>query len=137
MRWFGKKHSVPQKGGRLSPEWERFRDRIDSRVRQRLSSFMRHCSARRIVPSAVDDNAFEDYWRYRTETTALASNNTARRFMARAWNSCAAALEGLPLRPLTEPPIKRAEPAWDAFPPGLRSGIDNYFAGLAKHHRSR
>ena len=41
-----------------------------------------------------------------------------------------------PLRRLTEPPLKIAEPAWDAFPEGLRQDIDDYFAGLAKPHRS-
>ena len=108
-----------------------------SRIRDRLYSFMRYCSARGIDPSSVDDEIFDEYWRYRTETTARASNNTARRFMARAWNACAAAIDGWPLRRLTEPPIKaRAEPAWDDFPEGLRRDIDDYFAGLAKPHRS-
>ena len=37
---------------------------------------------------------------------------------------------------LTEPSIKVAEPAWDQFPEGLRRDIDDYFAGLAKPHRS-
>jgi integrase len=42
-----------------------------------------------------------------------------------------------PLRRLTEPPLKvRAEPAWDNFPESLRRDVDNYFAGLAKTHRS-
>jgi integrase len=31
---------------------------------------------------------------------------------------------------------KKAEPAWDDFPAGLRKGVDDYFAGLAKVHRS-
>ena len=45
-------------------------------------------------------------------------------------------IDGWPLRRLSEPPIKKVEPAWDAFPAGLRKGIDDYFAGLAKVHRS-
>ena len=56
--------------------------------------------------------------------------------MARAWNACVAALEGWPLQRLAEPPLKVTEPAWDAFPKGLRKDIDDYFAGLAKPHRS-
>src|SRR5262249_42322093 len=112
LRWFGKEHDVPQRGARLLPEWERFRDRIDNRLRERLYSLMRHCSARRICPSSVNDNIFDEYWRYRTEMTALTSNNTARRFMARAWNASVAVIDGWLLRPLTEPPIKRAEPTW-------------------------
>jgi integrase len=136
LRWFGKEHAVPQRGVRLSAEWARFRDRLDDRIRDRLYSLMRYCSARRIGPSAVDDKIFDEYWRYRAETTALASNNTARRFMARAWNASAAAIDGCSLRQLTEPPVKKTEPAWDQFPEGLRRGLDDYFAGLAKPHRT-
>jgi integrase len=40
------------------------------------------------------------------------------------------------LRRLTEPPLKVTEPVWDAFPKGLRKDIDDYFAGLAKVHRT-
>ena len=137
LRWFGKEHDVPQRGVRLSTEWARFRDRLDDRIRDRLYSLIRYCSARGIGPSSVDDKIFDEYWRYRTETTARASNNTARRFMVRAWNACAAAIDGWPLRRLTEPPLKvRAEPAWEDFPEGLRRDLDDYFAGLAKPHRS-
>jgi integrase len=136
LRWFGKEQGVPQQGARLSTEWARFRDLLDGRARERLYSLIRYCSARRIGPESVDDKIFDGYWRYRTETTARASNNTARRFMARAWNACVGAIDGWSLQRLTEPPIKKAEPAWDDFPEGLRRDVDNYFAGLAKPHRS-
>ena len=56
--------------------------------------------------------------------------------MVRAWNACAAAIDGCSLRRLTEPPLKVAEPAWDDFPEGLRRDLDDYFAGLAKPHRT-
>jgi integrase len=97
---------------------------------------MRYCSARRIAPTSVNDDIFAEYWRYRTNATRMATNNTARRFMVRAWNACAAALDGLSLQPLTEPPVKAAEPAWEKFPAGLRKDIDSYLAGLAKVHRT-
>jgi hypothetical protein len=129
-------HDVPQQGARLSAEWASFRDNMDKPTRARLYSLIRYCSARGVPPSAVNDKIFDDYWRYRTETTALASNNTARRFMARAWNACAATTDTWRLQWLTEPPLKTAEPAWEAFPVGLRKDIDEYFAGLAKVHRS-
>lgn len=111
-------------------------DRLDKPIRQRLYSFVRYCSGRRIGPSSVDEKIFEKYWRYRAETTGLTCGNTARRFMVRAWNACAAAIVGWPLRRLTEPPLKVTEPAWDAFPEGLRRDVDGYFANLAKPHRS-
>jgi hypothetical protein len=136
LRWFGSDHDMPQQGARLSSQWTRFRDGLDKPTRARLYCLIRYSSTRGIAPSSVDDKTFEDYWRYRIETTDRASNNTARRFMARAWNACAAALEGWPLQQLAEPPLKVTEPAWDAFPKGLRKDIDDYFAGLARPHRS-
>jgi integrase len=136
LRWFGKEHDVPQQGARLSPEWAGFRDQLDDRKPDWLYSLMRYCSARGIGPSSVDDKVFDEYWRYRTETTARASNNTARRFMVRAWNACAGAINGCSLRQLTEPPVKKTEPAWDQFPEGLRRGLDDYFTRLAKPHRT-
>ena len=57
--------------------------------------------------------------------------------MIRAWNSCAAATgASRVLQRLTEPPLKTAEPAWEAFPATLPQEIDSYFAGLAKVHRT-
>jgi integrase len=136
LRWHSKAHDLPQYGIRLSAEWARFRDAIDDRMREQLYSLIRYCSARGVAPPAVDDEVFDEYWRYRTETTARASNNTARRFMIRAWNACTAASTCLPLRQLTEPPIKKAEPAWENFTNGLRGDVDDYLATLARPHRS-
>jgi integrase len=56
--------------------------------------------------------------------------------MVRAWNACAAAIDLWPLRRLAEPSIKVAEPAWSAFPERLRTDLDEYFASLARPHRS-
>jgi hypothetical protein len=125
-----------QRGIPLTARWARFGDGLDKRIRDRLYNFMRYCSARGIGPSAVDDTIFDEYWHYRIKTTARASNNTARRFMVRAWNACADAIGDWSLRLLTEPPIKVAEPAWDAFPKRMRTEIEEYLAGLAQVHRT-
>jgi hypothetical protein len=135
LRWFCQEHDMPHRGIRLSVEWVRFGDRLDKSLRDRLYSLMRYCSARGLVPTSVDDTIFDEHWRYRTATTARASNNTARRFMVRAWNAAATIHGGL-LRRLTEPPLKVAEPAWNAFPDGLRKDLDDYFAGLTQVHRT-
>jgi hypothetical protein len=125
LRWFGQEHDMPTRGARLSAEWARFRDAVDKPMRDRLYSLMRYCSARRIGPASVDDKVLAEYWVYRSHATARTSNNTARRFMIRAWNACAATTDFGSLRQLTEPPIKNmAEPAWEAFPEGLRNDID-------------
>jgi integrase len=136
LRWFDKGHTVMQHGVSLSTTWVRFSDCLDKPIRDRLYNLMRYCSARRIDPASLDDLLFDEYWSYRTRTTARASNNTARRFMVRAWNACGAEIDGWSLRRLTEPPLKVTEPVWDAFPKGLRKDIDDYFAGLAKVHRT-
>jgi integrase len=137
LRWFGKEHDVPRRGMPLLASWTTLRDRLDKRLRQRLYNFMRYCSARRIEPESVDDGTLEAYWRYRTETTALASNNFARRSLARTWNACASEVDGWPLHGLTEPPKKiRGSPAWEQFPEGLRAGLENYWDGLTKPRRS-
>ena len=137
LRWFGKEEGVPQHGVRLSAEWARLCDGIEQPHTGAGLQPNTLLLGPGVPPWAVDDKIFDDYWRYRAETTARASNNTARRFMVRAWNACAAAIDGWPLRLLTEPPLKiRAEPAWDQFPEGLRRGLDDYFTRLAKPHRT-
>jgi integrase len=136
LRWFGEEHDVPQRAAPLTPEWARFCGSIDERKRQRLYNFIRYCSSRRIAPPSVDDTIFDEYWRYRAEFSALAVNNTARRFLARAWNDCTASVDGWSLRPLTAPPRKVTKPAWDDFPQGLREDVDKYFASLTRVHRS-
>jgi integrase len=136
LRWFRREEDLPQHGARLSAQWARFGTRLDKPIRNRLYSLMRYCSARGISLVAVDDMIFDEYWRYRSATTARASNNTARRFMVRAWNGCAATNRARSLRRLTEPPTKVTEPAWDKFTEGMRKDLDDYLAGLSEIHRT-
>ncbi len=135
LRWFGKEYDV-QRGVRLSPDWARLYEALDKRAWERVSSLVRYCSARGIGPSEVNDESFAGYWDYRAETTGLATHNTAKRFMVRAWNAFADRTVTRGLQRLMEPPLKKPEPAWEAFPEGLRSDIDKYFAALAKVHRT-
>jgi integrase len=139
LRWFGKEHDVPVRGAPLSAEWARLRDSIDDRGRRaRVYGLMRYCSGRGIRPGSVDDAVLGNYLRYRAETTALASDNTARRSIARTWNTCAGEIKGWPAQLLTEPPVKaKAGPAWEDFPVGLRREIEGYLGGLQEVHRSR
>jgi len=138
LRWFGKEHDVPVRGVPLLPEWATLRDRIEDRgQRARLYGLMRYASGSGIAPSSVDDAILDDYLRYRAETTALAFDNTARRSIARTWNACAGAIQGLPIQRLTEPPVKANEaPAWKDFPQGLRKDMDTYLDRLRTIHRS-
>jgi integrase len=137
LRWFKKEYNVPQHGVRLSPDWKRFYKRFDARLWERVSSLVRYCSARGIRPSEVNNEVFGRYWDYRAETTRLPTHNTKKRFMIRAWNSCAATTDATRvLQRLTEPALKTAEPAWEAFPALLRKEFDSYLDGLSKVHRA-
>ena len=136
LRWFADEYDIPQHGAQLRPDWARFYEAIDKRIWERISNFARFCAGRGIGPSEVNDETFAIYWRYRSETTRLTTYNAAKRLMVRAWNTAAATIQGGPLLQLTEPAIKKVEPAWDAFPIGLRREIDAYFAGLAKVRRT-
>jgi integrase len=72
-----------------------------------------------------------------TCATALASNNTARRAIARAWNACTSAVQGWPAIQLIEPPVKALEgPPWEEFPAGLRNDIEGYLSYLTKFRRT-
>ena len=97
---------------------------------------MRYCSGRTLMPASVDDAVVADYLRYRAETSSLATNSTACRSIARAWNASAGENPDWPAQRLTEPPLKAKEgPTWDEFPEGLRRDIDKYLAGLGKLRR--
>ena len=138
LLWFGNENGVPSRGMALTPDWRGLRQQLtDRRARSLLSSLMRYCSARRIAPAAVDEAVVDGYMRYRAETTALASDDAARRAIARAWNGCVDKIEGWPSRRLVEPAVKGMQgPAWDDFPQGLRTDVEAYLNGLTRIRRS-
>jgi hypothetical protein len=137
LRWFGKEHNVASRGVALSAEWAVLCDSVEDRGRRaRLYGLMRYCSGRTLMPASVDDAVVADYLRYRAETSSLATNGTAHRSIARAWNKSANENPDWRAQRLTEPPLKAKEgPAWDEFPEGLRRDIDKYLAGLGKLRR--
>src|SRR5271169_2279655 len=136
LHWFATTPDLPKRGVRLSSDWLQFRGAVDKYRWERVSSLARYCSARGIGSSDLNDEVFHCYWDFRAETTGLATHNTAKRFMVRAWNAAADTPDSQALHRLTEPPLKTPEPVWEAFPVGLRQEIDSYFAGLAKVHRT-
>ena len=74
---------------------------------------------------------------YRAQTTALATNNKARRAIARAWNA-SRGIEGWPQQTLTEPPLKaKAEwPRWEDFQASLREEVQTHLETLSRPRRS-
>jgi integrase len=138
LRWFGKEHDVPARGIPLAADWAKLCDRIENRgQRARLYGLIRYCSGHGIEPGSVDDTTVGRYLRYRADTTALASNNTAHRSIARTWNACADTIADWPVQRLTEPPMKvKAGPGWENFPEGLRRDIDDCLHGLKRTRRS-
>jgi hypothetical protein len=123
LRWYGNEKGVPSRGMPFGAEWEVLRNKLpDMRSRAVLSSLMRYCSAKEIAPTAVDEAIIDSYMRYRAETTALATDDAARRAIARVWNGCVGVVEGWPANRLVEPPVKpMAGPAWEEFPAGVRT----------------
>jgi site-specific recombinase XerD len=138
LRWFSKEHDVSPRGAPLTPRWATLRDGINDRgYKSRLSGLMRYCSGRGIAPEAVDEAALDDYFAYREQTTFLATNNAARRSVARTWNACVDLHANWPRQKLIEPPLQAAEgPAWEDFPEGLRRDVDEYLAGLQKNRKA-
>jgi site-specific recombinase XerD len=134
LRWFANDHDVPVRGVPLSAEWAKLRDNIQDRgQRARLYGLMRYCSGCGIRPGEVNDTILDAYLSYRAETTALESNDMARRSVARTWNASAGVIDGWPAQRLTEPPIKaKVGPGWEEFPEGLRGDVDAYLRGLSK-----
>ena len=53
LRWFAKQHNIPQHGMVLSSDWVAFRNEIGESARNRLSNFIRYCSARGIEPNGL------------------------------------------------------------------------------------
>jgi hypothetical protein len=119
------------------PAWAALITKIaDANRRKRVSGLIRYCSAAMIAPEHVNEEVLDKYMRYRGETTRLASNNAARRVIARAWNTCRDEIKGWPRQRLIEPPVKRlTETAWESFPERLREEIERYLAGFKKIRR--
>jgi hypothetical protein len=138
LLWFAEEKNVPKMGAALLPAWASLRVRMaDQHRRKRLSGLMRYCSARGIVPGAVDESVVDGYMRYRAETTRLAADGAARRAIARAWNAGLRDIKEWPARRrLIEPPVKplTALP-WDSFPEALQDDIERYLSGLTEIRR--
>ena len=138
LMWFGNEKGMPSRGMPFTTDWDVLRKKLtDTRGRSVLSSLMRYCSAQGIAPAAVDEAVLDRYMRYRGETTALATDTAARRSIARVWNGCVGVVEGWPAQRLVEPAVKpMAGPAWEEFPEGLRTNLDNYLFGLKRIRRT-
>ncbi len=138
LKWFkGEGHGVAR-GVVKTPAWQALWDRLPSRNhygRARLSGLMRYCSAQGVEPCEVSDAVLERYMVYRGEHTRQAANDQARRLVAKAWNDAAGACpQDWPPIVLFEPPPGKAVDTvpWEAFPQGLRDGIEAYLARLTK-----
>jgi integrase len=137
LLWLANEKNLPKVGAPLMRTWAMLRARVSDRNhRKRLSGLIRYCSAKGIAPEAIDESVLDDYMRYRKETTRLATNDAARRSIARAWNACRDEIKEWPVQCLTEPPVKPlTTSAWDSFPEGLRKEIERYLTGFQKIRR--
>ena len=138
LLWLAREKDVPRYGAPLTPPWEALQVQIgNSRIRHRLSSFIRYCSAKQITPVDVDEAVVDCFMDYRRRC-GMRADNAFRRLMARAWNSNVGVVRGWPARPLVEPPAKQqVELVWESFPEGLRRDIDGYLESLTRIRRSQ
>jgi integrase len=137
LTWFAGVKNLPKRGTHLSPVWAAVWAKIsDQSRRKRLSGLIRYASAKAIDPTKLTEKVLDDYMKYRAQTTALASDDAARRRIARAWNAGVDEIAGFPSHHLIAPPVKSLTMIpWEAFPEQLRQDIENYLAGLNKVHR--
>ena len=138
LHWFRGDNQLPLRGAPLTPEWSELRRRLLDRSRlAKLSGLIRYCSMKAIKPDVVSDTVVDNYMRYRAETTALATDNKARRAIARSWNA-SRGLKGWPQQLLTEPPLKTTQewPCLEDFPASLRKEIDTHLASLRQPRRA-
>jgi integrase len=137
LLWFAGLKSLPKRGSVLSPSWASLWAKIPDKFRRdRLSFLIRYASAKGIEPEEIKEEVLDENMRYRAETTALASDDAARRRTVRAWNACVDEVPGWPQQRLIEPPVKPlTKIPWDAFKEGLRAGIEHYLAGFTKMRR--
>ena len=138
LLWLAREKDVPRYGAPLTPAWEALRVQIgNSRIRHRLSSFMRYCSAKQITPVDIDEAVVDRFMEYRRQC-GMRADDAFRRLMARAWNSNVGVVRGWPARRLVEPPAKQqVELVWESFPEGLRRDIDGYLESLTRIRRSQ
>jgi integrase len=137
LLWFAGEHDVPGRGVPLAPEWRSLRQAIsDLGRRNRLAGLMRYCSGKEVDPGQVTEAVIDAYMAYRAATASVDDDATARRRIVRAWNACLG-IKGWRTLQLLEPPIKAATgPTWEDFPPGLRTDIEAYLAGMSRPRRS-
>jgi len=137
LLWFADAENFSKVGIPLLLAWAVLTAKIQDRNRyKRLSGFLRFCSGKEIGPDAVSEEVLDQYMHYRAQTTALATNDAARRKIARAWNACVDDVRGWPGRRLIEPPVKALTTMpWESFPEALRREIEKYLAGFAKIRR--
>jgi hypothetical protein len=138
LAWFAGAKSLPKRGTVVTPAWAALRAKIPEEFRRdRLSGLIRFASAKSVDPTDVNEEVLDDYMDYRSETTALACDNAARRRIVRAWNACVAEIAGWPERRLVEPPLKSlTNVPWGNFPQQLRQEIEKYLEGFKKIRRS-
>jgi integrase len=136
--YLAREKGIPQYGAPLTPPWQKLVGGIgDGLIRSRLSSFMRFCSANDIEPAAVDEITVDRFIDYRSRC-GKPSDTAFRRLLARAWNSNVGKIPDWPLCRLAEPEVKAVvEIKWEAFPEGLRTGVDRYLEGLSRIRKSR
>jgi hypothetical protein len=138
LLWLVRENEIPEHGAPLSPAWNvLWREIGNAKVRHRLSSLIRYCSANGLAPADIDELIVDRLIDYRRRC-GMPADGTFRRLIARTWNSNVGLIRGWPARRLLEPPAKKqVELDWESFRQGLRRDIDAYLESLTRIRRSQ
>lgn len=118
----------------LPPAWRVLADRLPTKAaRIALSRLMRFCSARGLVPAAVDDAVLERFHQALVAGSLVRKPQQAHRDAVRAWNQAVDAVPGWPALRLTPPPGGKAPYVLppSTFPAGFAADLDAWLARLA------
>ena len=137
LLWLAREKDVPRYGAPLTPAWEQLLVQIaNRRVRHRLSSFVRYCSAKQVTSGDVDEAVVGRFMDYRCQC-GMRADGAFRRMVVRAWNSNIGVVRGWPAHRLVEPPAKKqVEIDWESFPEGLQRDIEGYLESLTRIRRT-
>ena len=126
--------NVPRRGHRLREPWSSLWASIDRvPTRKQLSRFLRYLSAQGISPETLDDAVVEAFLGDWEKTGLKRPHSQTRRRLVRAWNDCSATIPGWPAERLDQSAVRSVTrgPDWEAFPAGLRDGVDAFLASKA------
>ena len=115
-------------------EWEHLYQQLPTkRLKSGLSSFIRFCSDRKVLPDRVKDQTSQDFVRYLEEEGVRNKPKEVHRGTCKLWNEVATSIPGWPSGLLTLPNYRAKEwqLQWAEFTPEFQQDVEQYLKWLA------